>query len=134
MTEQTLSQQLLAIIIPFAATALSILTTWALYELKKFIKARTGSAELEDSMIVLENVIQGVVTEINETLKAVGADGKLSAADAKLLKERALKSIGRQLPPATKKILDKNIAHLGSYVSGKVEVAVLSSKLRKGGL
>lgn len=134
MTEQTLSQQLLAIIIPFAATALSILTTWALYELKKWIRTKTGSVELEDSMIVLENVIQGVVTEINETLKEVGADGKLSPEDARLLKSRALKTIGRQLPPATKKVLEKNIANLGNFVSGKVEVAVLSSKLRKGGL
>jgi len=130
MTEQTLSQQLLAIIIPFAATALSILTTWLLFELKKFIRSRTGSAELEDSMIVLESVIQGVVTEINETLKTVGEDGKVTAEDAKLLKQKALNSIGRQLPTATKKILDKNIAHLARFVSGKVEVEILKTKER----
>jgi predicted PurR-regulated permease PerM len=131
MEEQTLMQQLLQIIIPFAVAAVSALTTWALYELKKWIKARTDSQALDDAMIVLENVVQSTVAKINETVREVGADGVITAEDGVKLKTAAMRAINDQLPPATKKILEIANKELQDFISGKVEVAVLTTKRLK---
>lgn len=131
MDEQPLMQQLLAIIIPFAVTALSVLTTWALYELKKYIKGRTDSQALDDAMLVLESVVQSTVAKINETIKEVGADGVITKAEAQMLKEAAMNAVNEQLPPATKKILEIGNKKLQDFISGKIEIAVLTTKRLK---
>lgn len=131
MDEQTVWSQLLAIIIPFAVTAISVLTTWALFELKKWIKARTDSDELNASLEVLEQVVQAVVTEINETVKTIGVDGIITKEEAQRLKSKALMAVNKQLPDATKKTLTLWIAKLNDFISGKVEVAILDVKKLK---
>jgi hypothetical protein len=131
MDEQTLWQQLLQIIIPFAVTALSVLTTWALFELRKYIKSRTDSEQLIASLDVLDQVVQNAVAKINETVKQVGADGVITKDEAIALKQAALTAIDEQLPPATFKILNIWIDKLNDFISGKIEVAVLTTKRLK---
>jgi hypothetical protein len=131
MDEPTLMQQLLQIIIPFAVAAVSALTTWALYELKKWIKARTDSQALDDAMLVLESVVQSTVAKINETVREVGADGVITAEEGLKLKGAAMQAVNSQLPPATKKILEIANKELQDFISGKVEIAVLTTKRLK---
>lgn len=131
MDEQTLSQQLLAIIIPVAVAAVSALTTWALYELKKWIKGRTDSQAIDDAMMILEMSVQSTVAKISETVKEVGADGVITADEGLKLKGAAMQAVNDQLPPATKKILEIANNQLQDFISGKIEVAVLTTKRLK---
>jgi len=131
MEEQTLMQSLLQIIIPFAVAAVSALTTWALYELKKWVKSRTKSEALNEALNVLGVVVQNTVAKINETVKEVGADGVITPDEAQKLKGAAMTSIKQQLPPATQKILEIGIGQLDDFISGQVEVAVLTTKRLK---
>ena len=131
MDESTLSQQVLAIIIPFAVAAVSALTTWALYELKKWIKTKTDSQAVDDAMVILTGVVQSAVVRINETVKQVGADGAITQDEGQVLKQAAIKSITDQLPTATKKILEIANDNLAEFISGQVEAAVLTTKRLK---
>jgi hypothetical protein len=123
--------QLLTIIVPFAVTALSILATWALNELRKFIKAKTGSAELDASITVLDDIVHNVVAKLNETVKVVSADGIITVDEARQLKLEAMASINSQLPASTRRLLEIWIDRLDDFISGKVEVAVLNTKKLK---
>lgn len=131
MDEQTLWQQLLEIIIPFAATALTVLTSWALYELKKWVKSKTDNEQVLQSLAVLDQVVTASVTQINETIKEIGADGKITEDEAKMLKAKAKALINDQLPPATKKLLEIWIGQLDDFIEGKIEVGVLQVKALK---
>lgn len=131
MPEPTLSQQLLQIIIPVAVAAVSALTTWALYELKKWIKSRTDSQALDDAMLILEDVVHSTVARVGEVVKQAGEDGIITASEAERLKSVAINSINNQIPVATKKILEAGNKDLQDFISGKIEIAVLSNRRQK---
>lgn len=131
MEDQTLWQQLLQIIIPFAVAAVSALTTWALYELKKWVKSKTDNEQVLQSLTVLDQVVTATVTQINETIKEVGADGVITEDEAAMLKAKAKAAINEQLPPATRKLLEIWIGQLDDFIDGKIEVGVLQVKALK---
>lgn len=131
MEDQTLWQQLLQIIIPFAVAAVSALTTWALYELKKWVKSKTDNEQVLQSLTVLDQVVTATVTQINETIKEVGADGVITPDEAAMLKAKAKAAINEQLPPATRKLLEIWIGQLDDFIDGKIEVGVLQVKALK---
>jgi len=133
MEEQNLWQEMLKIIIPFAVAAVSALTTWALYELKKWIKSRTDSQALNDSFDILAQVVQNTVTKLSETVKEIGADGKITQEEAMKLKSAAVKQINDQLPEATRKVLKIGVDNLDDFISGQIEVAVITNKRMKNG-
>lgn len=130
-TEQTFWQQMLSILIPFALTALTIVTTWALAELRKWLKSKSDSEQLDSSLDVLDEVVAAVVTQINETVKQANADGVITREEAIRLKRDALAAIDDQLPKATRKVLEIWIDKLDDFIGGKIEVAVLETKKLK---
>jgi len=131
MDEPTLMQQLLQIIIPFAVAAVSALTTWALYELKKWIKQRTDNEAVNEAVGILSQVVQTTVTKLNETVKQAGADGIITQEEAQKLKSAAVLQINQQIPDATRKILNLGIKNLDDYISGQIELAVIVTKRMK---
>lgn len=131
MDEQTLWQQLLQIVAPFAVTAVSVLTTWALYELRKWVKSKTDNEQVLQSLTVLDQVVTATVTQINETVKQVTADGVITEDEAAMLKAKAKQAINDQLPPATRKLLEIWIGQLDDFIDGKIEVGVLQVKALK---
>ena len=76
--EKTMIEQFMAILLPAGLSAVSIILTWLLYELRKWVKERTDSQALDDSLGVLGQVIQNTVAQINETVKEAAQDGVVS--------------------------------------------------------
>jgi len=131
MDDKSMVDQLMAIVLPAGLSAVSIILTWLLYELRNWVKKKTDSQALDDSLAVLGQVIQNTVTQINETVKEAAADGVVSHAEAVQLKSMAIERISRQIPPGTKKILQAGIDNLDDFVSGQIEVALISTKRMK---
>lgn len=131
MDEQTLMQQLMAIILPTAITAVSIIMSWLLFELRKWVKKRTDSQALDDSLSVLGQVIQNTIANINETVKEAAQDGVVSKEEAVQLKSMAIDRIQQQIPQATKKILDTGISNLDEFISGQIESQLIITKRMK---
>ena len=129
--EKTMIEQFMAILLPAGLSAVSIILTWLLYELRKWVKERTDSQALDDSLAVLGQVIQNTVAQINETVKEAAKDGIVSKEESVQLKSMAIERIHRQIPEATKKILAVGIDNLDEFVSGQIEVALISTKRMK---
>lgn len=130
MDGQTL-EQTMAIVLPAALSAISIILTWLLFELRKWVKKRTDSQALDDSLAVLGQVVQNTVAQINETVKEAAKDGIVSKEEAVQLKSMAVQRIQSQIPDGTKKILEIGINNLNEFVSGQIEVALISTKRMK---
>ena len=129
--EKTMIEQFMAILLPAGLSAVSIILTWLLYELRKWVKKRTDSQALDDSLAVLGQVVQNTVAQINETVKEAAKDGIVSKEEAVQLKSMAIERIHRQIPAGTKKILQVGIDNLDEFVSGQIEVALISTKRMK---
>jgi hypothetical protein len=82
-------------------------------------------------MMILEMSVQSTVAKISETVKEVGADGIITKEEGQMLKTAAMQAVNNQLPPATKKILEIANKELQDFISGKIEVAVLTTKRLK---
>lgn len=130
MDGQTL-EQMMAIVLPMGLSAISIILTWLLFELRKWVKKRTDSQALDDSLAVLGQVVENTVAQINETVKEAATDGIVSKEEAVQLKSMAIDRIKSQIPDATKKILEIGINNLNEFVSGQIEVALIGTKRMK---
>lgn len=120
-----------------ALPVLGALVVWALKKLGDYLTAK--SAESKGALVALKltGAAQSVVAELNATLRpqleAALADGVLTEAEKKALKEAALTSLKTKLPAelmgAASGIFG---SFLDTHLSGLVEQAVLQQKAVAG--
>lgn len=122
---EDLTAQLMAIIVPAIVTIVGILVTWGLAELRKLIKTKTDNAAAVQAFDVVSDLVQSAVTSVNQTSRKVFEDGKLSQAEKVGYKNRAKVLVMKQLPKATRKILDKSLTDLSGYVDNRIEQTVV---------
>jgi hypothetical protein len=121
---EDLSAQLMAIFVPAIVAVAGILVTWGLAELRKLIKTKTDNAAAVQAFDTVADLVQSSVTSVNQTTRKVFEDGKLSEAEKRELKLKAMALVMDQLPAATKKVMDKNLNNLAVYVDNRIEQTV----------
>lgn len=126
---EKLSAEIMAILVPAITTVIGILVTWGLAELRKYIKTKTDNEAAVQAFDTLSGLVKDSVTALNQTTRTVFEDGKLSTAEKRQYKTLVMSQVLGQLPAATKKILDRNVADLGVFVDSRIESEVHYSKL-----
>lgn len=121
--------ELVKVLVPAIGTAVSLLITWGLFELRKLIKTKTDNEAAVQAFDVVSDLVQNTVASINqEATKQIESNGKLNPAFAKALKQKANSVVMSQLRGATKKALAKNVRDLEVYVDNRIEAAVYYEK------
>lgn len=117
---------------PVAATLISTLATLALYEVRKFIAARTKNENVNAAMTRITETVQTTVDHLTQTvamsLKEKSETGKLTRAQMGVLKKDAAKTVLKQLPEETWQTLELAVNSINSLIGSKIEQAVLRQK------
>lgn len=124
-------EEIMAIIIPAATTAITILVGWGIHELRKYVKKKTGNETVMFAFDRLADLTQTTVAELNQTFKRASEDGKLTADEIKEIQYTAISRVKSQIPTDVKDILDKATGDLDKWVKSKIEEAVYYDKMSR---
>jgi hypothetical protein len=122
-------------VVPALVTVLGPLAIWALGQLAAFLRAKASESKVFGVLSVVTEAANSVVAELNVTLKpqlqAALADGVLTDAEKKQLKEAALVVLKTKLPAATLQSAQGLFGPmLDTWLGGLVERAVQEQKPR----
>jgi len=123
--------QIMSIVIPSLITAIGILLTWGLNELRRFVKNRTDSDQVDVAFKQFNKIATGAVIRAEQALKQYGADGKITKDEAKKVKELVVSDIKSQLPSTTESLLKKVINDIDALIDTKIEGEVYQLKQNK---
>lgn len=119
-------------LLPTAATIITTFASWALIKVRKYIESKTKNEQVNDAMTRITHTVETTVDQLTQTLalnlKEASETGKLSATNAKFLKNEAMKTVLKQLPDATKSLAELAVNSINGLVSSKIEQAVLKQK------
>ena len=120
-------------VVPALITVLGPLAIWALGQLAVFLKAKSSESKVFSVLSVVTDAAASVVAELNVTLKiqlqAALADGVLTDAEKKQLKDAALLVLKTKLPAATLASAQGMFGPmLDTWLGGLVERAVTEQK------
>lgn len=120
-------------VLPPLVPLLGALVTWALAKLVAFLDAKAKESKAALVAAKLTGAAQSVVAELNATLRpqleAALADGALTDAEKKQLKDAALNTLKTKLPTSLMASASSIFGgFLDTYLSGAIERAVLDQK------
>lgn len=127
---EQLQTEIMAILIPAVTTAIGIVLTWGLAELKRFIASRTKNENIRHALESVGELTFHTVAELNQSVRKAYEDGKLTPDEAKKLKAEALAKIKIQIPEAMKIMLEAAVTNLDDYLGTLVESNVAAQKPR----
>ena len=126
--DQSIVTQVVEVLVPAAGGLLLALVSWALMELTRFVRGRTQSESINDALARVCYMVETTVAKLNQTvvddLRAAAADGRISAEDAKAIRDRALAAVYLQLPDQVLEIAAKGVTDLTRFVEDRIERAV----------
>jgi hypothetical protein len=118
------------ILTPLLATLLVTLVSWGVFELKKFVKAKTDNQLMWNAADAIGEAANATVAELNATLKKeLEKDGGLSKENAAEIKAVAVRQVKAMLSTQATKVASKVIVDLDGYIAGKVEEGVTGAKV-----
>jgi len=123
--------EITSIIAPALITAIGILITWGLNELRRFVKNKTDNREIDAAFDQLDKIIKGTVIKAEQVMKKYGADGKITEDEAREIKRSVVADIKCQLPLSTEVFLKKVINDVDALIDTRVEVEVYKLKEAK---
>lgn len=113
-------------------TLLTPLVSWGLAAGARYISKKAKNEAVDTALTRITHTVGTTVANLNQTLvkemKAKTADGKLTKKDAKDLKEIAIETVKAQVPFAVKQIAEGGVNSLSTFISAKIEQAVLNQK------
>ncbi len=121
-------EQFWSMVLPAIATALGIVITWGLTQLRRMLKSKTDSETATQAFDVIAQLIQSSVVSLNQTFQRSMQDGKLNDQEKGAIKHMAIAMVMNQLPEATKKVASLYVNDLEQYVDNNIEMAVSYDK------
>ena len=122
---------IMEIITPALITTIGILVSWGLNELRKFVKSKTDSGTVDVAFKQFNKIANGAVLRAEQSMKIYGADGKITKAEAKQIKDNVFRDVKSQLPASTEILLKKVVNNLDSLIDTKIESEVYKIKQNK---
>jgi hypothetical protein len=123
--------EIMAIIGPAIVTAIGIIVTWGLNELRRWIKSKTNSEIVNVAFNSLNNISKSAVVRAEQAFKKFGADGKITEEEAIKIKQIVFNDIKNQIPKATQKTLNKVANNIDDLIDSKIEEVVFLLKQKK---
>lgn len=126
-------------LLPYVLAGLAGVLVWALATWRSKLGAQAGESRLAQwgarLLLVAEGIVRDLEVTMKPELKAAAADGVLSPAELKRLKDEALKrlkeSLGEHGMAELREVLQVSAGSLGLFLSGIIEKALDSMKVTK---
>lgn len=125
------TNQIMAIVAPIIVTAVGIVATWLLNELRKWAKTKTDSQSTDTAFNQLDSIIKGAVFRAEQVIKTFGEDGKITKEEAEKIKRIVTYDIKKQVPKTLEIILKKNLNNFEDFIDSKIEETVYFIKRDK---
>lgn len=113
-------------------SVVGVLVSAALYQGVMYIRKKTNNEAVENALTRISRTVRTVVDGLSQTmaaeLRALSEDGKLTKEDAASLKNLAVEAVKNQIPYAIQQIVAGGVVSLDSFISDKIEQAVLDQK------
>lgn len=119
-------------LIPIASTLITALASLALVEVRKFTAEKLKNERVNAAMERITHTAQTTVDQLTQTvainLKEAAKNGKLTASQARTLKQDAARTVLKQIPDATKAAAELATESINGLILAKIEQAVLKQK------
>jgi len=129
--ETILINQIMAIVGPTLITAMGIIVTWGLNELRKFVKSKTTNEAVDLAFNQLDKIANSAVIRAELTMKEFAADGKITKNEAVQIKKIVFEEVKRQIPKSKVSILKKCVNDVDDLIDSKIEEVVYKVKQEK---
>jgi hypothetical protein len=128
---ETIIAQIMAVVGPAIITAIGVIITWGLNELRKWLKGKTDSDTVDVAFKSLSKITQSAVISAEQSMKEYAEDGKITPSEALKIKRLVFQQIRSQIPKNTEKILKKVANSMDDLIDSKIEETVFFLKRRK---
>lgn len=124
--------QIMAIVGPALITAIGIIVTWGLNELRRWVKEHTNNKAVDTAFNSFGKITQSAVLRAEQAMKEFGADGKITPSEAMKIKRMVFQDVKNQITPETQKVLKKAANNLDDLIDAKIEEMVFMLKKKYG--
>jgi len=117
---------------PYAASIITGLVSWGLYEISKYVRSKTKNELALTALEQISATVETTVKDLQQTLvpaiKQAAADGVISGQDAAHLRATAVSKIKAQLQPKLIKNAEVLISDVDALINALIEKNVLELK------
>ena len=130
--ESSFVTDLITMAAPYAASIITGLISWGLYEISKYVRSKTKNELALTALDQISATVETTVKDLQQTLvpalKQAAADGVISKADAQGLKAAAVLRVKNQLQPKVIKNAEVLISDVDALIQSLIEKNVLDLK------
>jgi len=127
----TIYQEILKILIPSILTLITSFVGYALILMRRWIENKLHLEHSSNSFQLMDKIVEAVVNDLEQTVRPMLSDGKLSKVEQLKLKELALERSRKLIAPEIKDLLLTKITNLDEYLSSRIEYEILKNKPNK---
>jgi hypothetical protein len=124
-------EKILAELAPILVGLASILGTWLLWELRRWVRSRTNNELAFAALDDIEDLVRTVVSDVGQTFELAAADGKITPEEGAEMKAMAHATITSQIPPMVKRNALRLVNDLDEFVNSRIEREVVMAKSGK---
>jgi nucleoid-associated protein YejK len=124
-------KQLMSIIAPTVVTAVGVVLTWGLNELRRFVRGRTDNEAIDFSFKQFNFIATGAVKKAEQEMKKYAADGKITKEEAAKIKDTVFNEVKKQIPERTEVMLRRGVNDLDDLINTRIEEIVYNEKERR---
>jgi len=119
-------------LLPIIFSVLGTIGTFVLGSVNTYLKTKTTNAKAVNALERITHTANTVVSELMQTmvigLKEKASDGKLTAADKRFLKDKAIETITKRLNMSTLQDAGLGVNDVSEFINSKIEEAVFKAK------
>lgn len=130
ITSQIVTQAM-ALVVPMLITAIGVIATWLLNELRKWTKSKTDNQTIDTAFNQFDKITKGAVVRAEQAIKEFASDGKITSEEAIKIKKLVFNNIKTQIPKSTGIILKKSVNNFDDFIDSKIEETVYYIKQNK---
>jgi nucleoid-associated protein YejK len=124
-------KQFMMLIVPTLVTAVGIVLTWGLNELRRFVRGRTDNEAIDFAFKQFNFIATGAVKKAEQEMKKYAADGKITKEEATNIKNTVFNEVKKQIPERTEIMLRRGVNDLDDLINTRIEEIVYNEKERK---
>lgn len=124
-------KQVMILIVPTLVTAIGIVLTWGLNELRRFVRGRTDNEAIDFAFKQFNFIATGAVKKAEQEMKKYAADGKITKDEAAKIKDTVFNEVKKQIPERTEIMLRRGVNDLDDLINTRIEEIVYNEKERR---
>ena len=116
------------IVYPAAVSVVAAACTWLCVAIKQHIERSIKTKNIRNALFHLDATIQTVIAEMEQTVRPMLSDGKLSKEEAQKIKEMAIERVKAILDKNAKEILMAMVDDFSGLIGSKIEKEIHEEK------